>query len=314
MTKLLVTGGDGFIGSHLVARLLEDGAQVRVLDNLVARGGENIDYLRSLKSGQLEVLIDDVRDPDACHRACQDMDYVLHEAALGSVSRSVEDPQTTHDANATGTLNMLWAAKEAGVKRFVWASSSSVYGDTLDAAAPKSEKLCPAPLSPYAATKVMGEYYASQFFRLYGLATVSLRYFNVFGPRQDPHGPYAAVIPRFILSMIEGRPPTIFGDGLQSRDFTYVDNVVAANLLALKAPKAPGQVINVATGESYSLLDLVARLKTILKSDLEPLFDPPRPGDVLHSKAAINRARDILGFEIVVGFDEGLARTVASLK
>lgn len=314
MAVFLVSGADGFIGSHLAERLLQEGALVRVLDNLSARGGANLDYLKRIKTGRLEIITDDIRHPKACRMAAQGADYVLHQAALGSVPRSVEDPATTHEVNATGTLNLLLAAKEARVKRFVWASSSSIYGAPEPAEAAKDETLCPCPLSPYGASKVMGEHYARLFFELYGLPTVSLRYFNVFGPRQDPQGPYAAVIPRFIQLMLEGKRPIIFGDGRQSRDFTYISDVVAGNLLALKAPGAAGQAINLASGESHTLLDLAACLNRLLDLNLEPEFEPARPGDIRHSLADVSLAERLLGFRPQVSFEEGLALTIASFR
>ncbi|MBW1712057.1 MAG: SDR family oxidoreductase [Deltaproteobacteria bacterium] len=311
MKKILITGGDGFIGSHLAESLLTQGARVRILDNLSTRAGANLDFLKSLNSGHLETVIDDIRSPESCQRACQGMDYVLHQAGLGSVPKSIEDPLISHDINATGTLNMLWAAKKAGVKRFVWASSSSVYGDPSPAQSPKEEALKPRPISPYAAAKLSAEHYARLFFRHYGLETVSLRYFNVFGPRQDPDSPYAAVIPKFIQALSSDRPPTVFGDGKQSRDFTYISLVVAANLSALKAPQAPGRVINVASGQAHNLLDVLARLQRLMGKEVEPVFAPPRPGDVSHSLADISLAVKILGFKPEPGFEQGLAQTVA---
>ena len=314
MAEFLVTGGDGFIGSHIVETLLGQGAKVRVMDNLVARGGVNLDHLKKIATGTLTTTIGDIRDRKACQAAVQGVDYVFHEAALGSVPRSVDDPATTHEVNATGTLNLLLAAREAEVKRFVWASSSSVYGDPAPPDAPKAESLCPAPLSPYAASKAMGEAYASLFYQLYGLPTVSLRYFNVFGPRQDPEGDYAAVIPRFISLMLKGQQPTIYGDGRQSRDFTYVANIVASNLAALKAPAAPGRVINIANGESYNLLGLVEHLNQILGTDLKPRLAPARAGDVRHSKAAVGLATELLDFTAEIDFKAGLALTVPSFS
>jgi nucleoside-diphosphate-sugar epimerase len=249
VTTFLVSGGDGFIGSHLVEALLRQGGRVRVLDNLFARGGANLDYLQAL-GGHLEAVVDDIRSSEACRRACQGVDYVFHQAGLGSVPRSVEDPVESHEINATGTLKILQAAKEAGVRRFVWASSSSVYGDQEPADGPKVETMLPHPASPYGAAKLMGEHYARLFHSLYGFPTVSLRYFNVFGPRQDPHSPYAAVVPKFIQALKAGQRPVVFGDGRQSRDFTYIANVVEANLKALTAAGAPGLVFNVAQGET----------------------------------------------------------------
>lgn len=313
MALFLVTGGDGFIGSHLVETLLGQGASVRVLDNLAARGGANLDRLKTLAGGRLESFIDDVRDQAACLRAAAGADYVLHEAGLGSVARSVEDPLTTHQINATGTLNLLQAALEAKVKRFVWASSSSIYGDPPQPEIPKAEDMLPRPISPYGVSKLVGEHYARVFFEVYGLPAVSLRYFNVFGPRQDPAGDYAAVIPKFIELMTAGRRPTIFGDGRQSRDFTYVANVVAANLRALEAPEAPGRIINVANGRGHDLLELVERLNRLLGTSLEPIFAQPRPGDILHSVADVELAARVLGYRAEIDFDQGLALSAAAI-
>ncbi len=314
MDNVLVTGADGFIGSHLAETLLKAGAKVRVLDNMSGRKGANVAFLKTIGPGRLEVVEDDIRSLEACRKACQGMEYVLHQAGLGSVSRSVEDPMLNHEHNATGTLNMLLAARDAGVKRFVWASSSSCYGDQDPPDAPKYEAMLPRPASPYGAAKLMGEYYAGLFHKLYGFETVSLRYFNVFGPRQDPDSEYAAVIPKFIQRLKAGKPPVIFGTGKQSRDFTYIANVVQANLKALKAPKAPGHVINVANGTTYDLLYLVATLQKILGTDIPPRFTEPRPGDVAHSLADMTRAVDLLDLRPEVGFEDGLALTVESFQ
>ena len=312
MDNVLVTGADGFIGSHLAETLLKKGVRVRVLDNMSGRKGANVAFLKTIASDRLEVVEDDIRSLEACKKACQGMEYVLHQAGLGSVSRSVEDPLLNHAHNATGTLNMLVAARDAGVKRFVWASSSSCYGDQDPPDAPKYETMVPRPASPYGAAKLMGEYYAGLFYKLYGFETVGLRYFNVFGPRQDPDSPYAAVIPKFIQRLIAGKPPVIFGTGKQSRDFTYISNVVQANLKALTAPEAPGHVINVANGTTYDLLYLVSGLQKILGTNIKPEFTDPRPGDVSHSLADMTRAKAVLGLQPDVGFDEGLALTVES--
>ncbi len=312
MDNVLVTGADGFIGSHLAETLLRAGAKVRVLDNMSGRKGANVDFLGTIETGRLEIVKDDIRSLEACKTACKGMEYVLHQAGLGSVSRSVEDPLLSHEHNATGTLNMLLAARDAGVKRFVWSSSSSCYGDQDPPDAPKYEAMLPHPASPYGAAKLMGEYYAGLFYKLYGFETVSLRYFNVFGPRQDPDSEYAAVIPKFIQRLKAGKAPLIFGTGKQSRDFTYISNVVQANLKALKAPKAPGHVINVANGTTYDLLYLVSALQKILGTDIEPVFTDPRPGDVSHSLADMTQAKSLLDLRPEVGFDEGLALTVES--
>jgi UDP-glucose 4-epimerase len=301
----LVTGGCGFIGSHLVAALLARGHRVRVVDNLTTGRRENLADL----AADVELLVGDVADPEVARRAVQGCEIVFHLAALASVARSVEAPLPTHVANATGTLSLLLAARAAGVRRVIYAGSSSAYGDSV--VLPKHEGLPPQPLSPYAAAKLAGEHYCAAFARSYGLETLTLRYFNVFGPRQDPASEYAAVVPRFITAMLHGQAPVIYGDGRQTRDFTYVDNVVEANLLAMEAPRADGAVFNVACGARYSLLDLVDRLNAILGTALAPRHAPARPGDVRHSQASIARAQEQLGYRVRVSFEEGLARTVA---
>lgn len=309
MAIYLITGGAGFIGSHLAETLVKAGQEVRVLDNLATGKRENLKPAEA-GPGPFSFIEGSITDPDTCRQALEGVDYVLHQAARPSVQRSIENPLATHEVNATGTLNLLWAAQECGVKRVVMASSSSTYGDVEPPEAPKVESMPPRPLSPYAASKVMMEYYAKVFLRVYGLEVVCLRYFNVFGPRQDPNSAYAAVIPAFLFSLLEGRRPMIYGDGKQSRDFTYVSNVVQANLAACTAPKAPGEVINVAAGRSHDLLELLDILKELTGSELEPEFGPMRTGDVRYSLADLSKARDVLGFEIGVNFKEGLQRLV----
>jgi UDP-glucose 4-epimerase len=306
MTKrlYLVTGGAGFIGSHICERLLKDGQRVRVLDDLSSGKLVNLEHL----GGDVELLRSDIRDPRAVADAMREVEIVFHEAALGSVPRSVADPVTTHEVNLTGTLNVFLAARDAGVRRVVYASSSSVYGDTE--ALPKHEGLPTHPLSPYALSKLGGEYYASVFKQVYGFEVVALRYFNIFGPRQDLESQYAAVIPRFVTALLEGKPPVIYGDGLQSRDFTYVENVVEANLRAAEAEGIAGRAFNVACGGRYSLLDLLDRMKAILQSDVNPIHEAPRAGDVRDSQASIEAAEQGFGYRVVVDFDEGLRRTV----
>jgi len=278
---------------------------VRVLDNFLTGKRENIAAFLQ----QIELIEGDIRDPETCRRACQGVDYVLHQAALPSVARSVEDPQTTNGINITGTLNLLLAARETKVKRFVFASSSSVYGD--DDSLPKREGEEGRPLSPYAVSKIAGEHYCRLFFQLYGLSTVCLRYFNVFGPRQDPFSQYAAVIPNFIFRLLQGERPIIFGDGEQSRDFTYVANVVEANLLAATAStEVSGEVLNIACGESISVNALAAGINQILGTDLRPIYSGPRPGDIRHSQADISRARKILGYQPRHSFWQGLEETI----
>lgn len=300
----LVTGGAGFIGSHLCERLLRDGHRVRVLDNFSSGKEENLSAL----SGPIEVVRGDVRDSTALGRAMEGAHVAFHQAAIGSVPRSVDDPVSTHEANVSGTLNVLLAARDKGVRRVVYASSSSVYGQTPDL--PKREDMAPQPVSPYALSKLAGEWYATVCYRVYGVEAISLRYFNIFGPRQDPDSEYAAVIPRFISALLEGRAPTIYGDGLQTRDFTYVDNVVEANLLAAEARDVAGDVFNIACGGRYSLTDLLARLNEIVGVKVEPVYAPARAGDVRDSQASIEKAERALGYRVVVGFWEGLRRTV----
>jgi nucleoside-diphosphate-sugar epimerase len=308
MGRYLVTGGAGFIGSHIAERLLRDGHHVRVLDNLSTGKHENVEAIRPAGYDRLEWMEGDIRDIETCRRACDAADFVLHEAALGSVPRSVEDPGETTAVNVLGTVNVFQAAREKSVRRVVWASSSSVYGDTPKL--PKREEMPLAPLSPYAAGKLAGEEYARVFARTMGLATISLRYFNVFGPRQDPTSQYAAVIPRFIRALVERKRPTVFGDGNQSRDFTYVDDVVQANLAACTRGEGMGEAINIACGKRYTLNQLIQALERILGVKADPDYLPPRPGDIRHSQASVARAARLLDFNPTVGFDEGLARTV----
>lgn len=303
----VVTGAAGFIGSHIAERLLRDGERVRVIDNLLTGRREHLDYLRSL-NGDLSITIGSITDLDLLRLVFQDADYVLHQAALPSVPRSIADPLETHLHCVNGTLNVLVAARDAGVKRVVYAASSSAYGDQAGDA--KVETMSPAPISPYGVAKLTGEYYAAAFNHSYGLETVSLRYFNVFGPRQDPTSTYAAVIPRFINAMLVGKRPTIYGDGAQTRDFTYIDNVVHGNLLACNAPGAVGETINLATGGRIALIDLVAQLNAIMGTNIKPMHRDERPGDIKHSLADIRKARNLLGFEPIVRFEVGLRRTV----
>src|SRR5262245_30863701 len=267
----VVTGGAGFIGSHLVERLVKDGCTVRVVDNFSSGKRGNLAHL----NGAFELHDASITDRKALDTAFAGADYVLHQAALPSVPRSIDDPLTTHESNITGTLNVLLAARDAGVKRVVFAASSSVYGDIPGDF--KLETMSPRPLSPYGVSKLAGEYYCQVFTEVYGLGTAALRYFNVFGPRQDETSQYSAVIPLFITALLRGKQPTIYGDGLQSRDFTYIDNVVHGNLLAAKAPDAAGQVINLATGSEVSLLELMDKLNRLLDTDIQPIHAPDRP-------------------------------------
>ncbi|HSE95320.1 MAG TPA: NAD-dependent epimerase/dehydratase family protein [Methylomirabilota bacterium] len=301
----LVTGGAGFIGAHLVTRLVEDGRSVRILDDLSSGQREYVPV-----HPRVELRVGDIRDPDTLRRSMTDVDVVFHQAALRSVPRSVEDPWSYHDVNATGTMRLLLAAREAAVRRVVVASSSSVYGD--QPVLPLHEGLRPQPISPYGASKLIGEHYCENFSRHYGLATVSLRYFNVFGPRQDPNSEYAAVVARFILAALRGVPLEIHGDGRQTRDFTYVGNVVDANLAAAAAAHAAGEVYNVACGERLSVLDIAAMLEKVLGRSLARRHTPARAGDVRDTLADIRRAREGLGYTPAVDFGEGLRRTVAA--
>lgn len=303
--RVLVTGGGGFIGSHLVDRLLAQGHEVRVFDNFSTGSRDN---LRSVES-EVELIEGDVRSYERAHHAVRDCDVVFHQAALPSVPRSIQDPLTSNEVNGVGTLNVLLAARDAGVERVVYASSSSVYG--ADPTLPKHEGLPPAPISPYAVAKLAGEGFCRSFGAVYGLDTVALRYFNVFGPRQDPHSDYAAVIPGFISAFLAGRSPLIHGDGEQSRDFTYVDNVVEANLLAARANGVRGLTFNVAAGRRSTLNELVAELRSISGRDISAEHGPERPGDVRHSWADLTRAGTALGYHPRIDFPEGLRRTVA---
>jgi UDP-glucose 4-epimerase len=302
----LVTGGAGFIGSHLVEALLAGGRRVRVLDDLSAGRRE------FLPAGDpdLELLVGDLRDPAMVQRAVAGSEVVFHQGALRSVPRSVEDPFGYHDVNATGTMRLLLAAREAGVRRLVFASSSSVYGD--QPVLPLHEELRPQPIAPYGASKLIGEHYCANFSRHYGLETVALRYFNVFGPRQDPTSEYAAVVARFILAAGRGEPLEIHGDGKQTRDFTYVSDVVQANLVAAQAPGVAGEVFNIACGERRSVVDIADTLESLLGRPLARRHTPPRAGDVRDTLADISRARARLGYAPAVGFAEGLRRTVSA--
>ena len=302
--KILVTGGAGFIGSHIVEALVKKGHDVRVLDNFFAGKMEN---LRAVK-GDVEVVRGDCADLKTASRAARGVEAVFHEGAIASVARSVKDPLLSHHANATATLTMLVAARDAGARRFVYAGSSSVYGDTPTL--PKHEGMTPMPLSPYAGAKLAGEHYLRIFARLYGMETLTIRYFNVFGPRQDPGSPYSGVISRFTTELLAGRTPLIYGDGLQSRDFTYVANVVDANLRALKAKGLAGQAVNVATGNRITLRQLLAALAAEIGRPAKATRGPARAGDVRHSLADIRAAKKLLGYRPIVDFKTGLRRTV----
>ena len=301
--KALVTGGAGFVGTNLALALLAAGHEVRLLDNFSTGHRSNLEPMDA------ELVEGDLRSYERVAAAVQGVEVVFHEGALPSVPRSIQDPLTSTAVNVEGTLNVLLAARDAGVRRVVFASSSSVYGDAPGM--PRRESQAPAPLAPYAVSKLAAEQYCMVANRVYGVETVALRYFNVFGERQDPLSGYAAVIPKFIRLMLDGRSPTIFGDGETSRDFTHVENVVEANLAAADAPAAAGRVMNVAVGSAHTLNELVGTLQRLLDSDIEPEYGPPRPGDVSESLADISLARELLGYEPRVEFEEGLQRTIA---
>ncbi|HMM27528.1 MAG TPA: SDR family oxidoreductase [Aggregatilineaceae bacterium] len=301
----LVTGGAGFIGSHMAGALLDGGHRVRVVDNFSTGKRENLAHV----ADRIDLRAISITDRAALGEAMDGVDYVFHLAALASVPRSVADPLGSNEHNVTGTLNVLLAARDAGVKRVVYAGSSSAYGNVESEY--KSEDMLPQPLSPYAVAKLAAEHYCQTFTEVYGLETVTARYFNVFGPRQDPLSTYAAVIPKFITAMLDGHPPVVEGDGLQSRDFTYIANVVHGNLLACHTPGVAGETFNIAVGGRISLLEMIDALNAIMGTQIEPVFTDPRPGDVRHSRASIEKARARLGFEPQVSFEDGLARTVA---
>lgn len=304
----LVTGGAGFIGSHIAAMLLTNGASVRILDNLSSGRPQNLASL----SGQFELIEGDLRDPAAVRTAMQDVTIVFHEAAVASVPQSIDDPVTTLNVNVIGTQNVLLAARDAGARRVVFASSCAVYGNPKDL--PVREDMWPAPRSPYAAHKLIGEDLCRVFTRAYGLETVALRYFNVYGPRQDPASDYAAVIPRFIAALLHGEPPTVYGDGEQTRDFVYIEDIVRANLLASASPDAVGSVFNVGSGERMSLNDLLRLINGLLGTSIAPHRRAERSGDVRESLASIERARQMLYYQPRIGLCDGLARMVRAMR
>ena len=303
MANYLVTGGAGFIGSHLAEELIRRGHRVRVADSLITGKRRNLQHLTGV-----EFVEGDLADMAVATRAVANIEYVLHQAAIPSVPRSVSDPVTSNRANIDATLNVLVAARDAGVKRLVYAGSSSAYGDTPTL--PKREDMPTNPLSPYALQKLVGEKYCQMFTQLYGFETVTIRYFNVFGPRQDPGSPYSGVISLFSAALLEGRQPTIYGDGEQTRDFTHIANVVDGVLRACDAPRASGEIINVACGERISLIGLLQTMNRILGTAIDPIFKEPRAGDVRDSQADIDKARTLLGYAPIVPFEEGLARTI----
>ena len=308
--SILVTGGAGFIGSNIVEYLLKNGVKkVRVLDNLSTGKKSNIEFLLS-KFDNLEFMYGDIANLETCRLAVKNMDIICHQAALGSVPRSVVDPLSSHISNVNGFLNILVAAKEVGIKRIVYASSSSVYGD--DSTLPKVEENTGNVLSPYAATKAIDEIYAGVFTKCYGMECIGLRYFNIFGPRQDPNGVYAAVIPKFIQLIREDKVPQINGDGTYSRDFTYVDNAVQANVLAMgiSNPDIYGTAFNIGCGGQYSLNELVKLINQNLNKNIVPTYGPLRPGDIPHSNANISKATNLLGYKVLVDFEEGIDRLI----
>ncbi len=302
--RFLVTGGAGFIGSHIVDALVRNGDKVIVLDDFSSGTRENLSEVLD----KIELIEGDIRDKDIARRAVQGIDYIFHQAALRSVPKSLENPFLYNDVNINGTLTILQAALEAKVKRFIFASSSSIYGETEKL--PEQEDFYPQLISPYAATKLAGEHYCRIFSKVFGLETASLRYFNVFGPRQSLENQYAVVIPKFITCMLKDEPPPIHGDGRQTRDFTYIDNVVEANLKAAFASNISGEVFNIACGKAISVLDIVKTLNKILKKDIKPRFTPPRPGDVKHTLADITKAERLLKFSPKIDFEEGLRLTL----
>lgn len=305
MAKYLVTGGAGFIGSHITEELVKRGESVRVLDNFLTGKKENLASFLT----NIDLIEGDIRDYSQCQKAVKGIDYVLHQAALPSVPRSVSDPITSNEINIIGTLNMLTTSKDEGIKSFVFASSSAVYGD--DERLPKKEGNEGSPLSPYALGKLTGEHYCRIFSQLYGFNTISLRYFNIFGPRQDPFSQYAAAIPNFVTKILNNEQPIIFGDGKQSRDFTFVSNVVEANLLASQAQNVSGEVFNIACGCRTTVNVLVDEIKTILGKEIPSNFSDPRPGDVKHSHADISKAEELLNYKPLITFKEGLEKTIS---
>ena len=299
-----MTGGAGFIGSNLCRRLVADGCFVRVVDNLLTGKRSNLVPIID----KIEFVEADMGEPEVARSAMKGIDAVLHQGALPSVPRSVDEPALAHRHCVDATFTLLLAARDAGVKRFVYAASSAAYGDTPTL--PKVETMPPNPLSPYAVGKLVGEYYCSVFSSVFGLETISLRYFNVFGPHQDPTSQYAAAIPAFVTAILQDRPPTVYGDGQQSRDFTYIDNVVEANLLAARAKETHGEVVNVACGEAVTVNAIIDTINELLGKNVRPVYAPVRPGDVKHSLADITAARKLIGFKPVVLFREGLEKSI----
>ncbi|GAC1642367.1 MAG: SDR family oxidoreductase [Ktedonobacteraceae bacterium] len=310
-TNYLVTGGAGFIGSHIAETLLKQGHFVRIFDNLATGRSSNLDTLQG-HSGQVEIINGDLRDVEAVKNAVAGVEVVFHQGALASVPRSISDPTTSLETNINGTQHVLLSARDAGVRRVVYASSSSVYGNTPTL--PKHEAMPTAPMSPYAVQKLTGELLCGVFTRIYGLETVALRYFNVFGPRQDPTSEYAAVIPRFLTAILRQQRPIVFGDGEQTRDFTYIENVVQANLLAATSPKAVGEAMNIGCGSLISLNDVLHKAGELVGRKIDVDYRAPRPGDVRDSLADISKAHQLLEYTQIVSFQEGLTRTLAALR
>ena len=304
MEKYLVTGGAGFIGSNICKKLVSQDCFVRVVDNLLTGKKSNLADIID----KIEFIQADMGDSEVAQSAMKDIDVVLHHGALASVPRSVDDPAATHKHCVDATFTLLLAARDAGIKRFVYASSSSAYGDTPTL--PKVETMPPSPLSPYAVGKLVGEYYAKVFYEVFGLETISLRYFNVFGPQQDPASQYAAAIPAFVTAILKDEPPTIYGDGEQSRDFTYVDNVVEANLLAARAEQTKGQVINIACGRAVTVNEIIDMINDLLGKSIKPAYTTPRPGDVKHSLADITAAKNLIGYKPLIPFKQGLQKAI----
>lgn len=304
MGLALVTGGAGFIGSNMVRYLLGKGETVRVLDNFETGKRENMDEVID----EIEMIEGDIREPATAQRCAAGADIVYHLAALGSVPRSIKDPRTTHEVNVTGTFNMLEASRDAQVKRFIFASSSSVYGQSE--VLPQHEELLPAPISPYGASKAMGELYCKAFRETYQLETISLRYYNVFGPRQDPNSQYAAAIPLFVSALLRDRPPTIFDDGEQTRGFTHIDNVLEANWKAATVSEVRGESINISTATAVSVNTVVNIIKELLQKDIAPIYAPPRTGDIRHSLADVSKAKQLIGYETTVSFEEGIRKAI----
>ncbi len=305
MEKYLVTGGAGFIGSSICRRLIKEGCFVRVVDNLLTGKRSNLATVMD----KIDFVEADMGDPEVARAVVKGIDVVLHEGALPSVPRSVDDPASTHKHCVDATFTLLMAARDARVKRFVYAASSSAYGDTPTL--PKVETMTPNPLSPYAVGKLVGEYYCSVFSSVFGLETIALRYFNVFGPHQDPASQYAAAIPAFVTAILQDRAPTVYGDGEQSRDFSYIDNVVEANLLAARAKQTHGEVVNIACGEAVTVNAIIHTINELLGKNVRPIYVPSRPGDVKHSLADITAAKRLIGYKPVVLFREGLEKSIA---